>query len=69
MARTEDQFLTALHSWVCGDDPPYPGDHGEQAEDARERDWTHLAQEARAFKARHGAAALLRCISIALEDK
>lgn len=36
---------------------------------AKERDWSYLEREARDFRKKYGAAALLRCVSYALEDR
>jgi hypothetical protein len=58
--------------WI-GDDPgPAPWERGEDTVDVEscvERDWADLEATAREFVAVYGVAAMLRCVSRAVEGK
>jgi hypothetical protein len=64
-SQTSDQVIRAIQTWLEADEPclDSPGDQREQE---RELDWQHLEAEAKWFKERYGAAAMLRCVSESL---
>ena len=55
--------------WTGDDDRPMPSVESPADEELREAEWHELSALARDFAVKHGNAAMLRCVSIALERK
>lgn len=65
--------ITAISTWNNANgwsvDNPMPAVESEEEAEERERDWVDLETTAREFIASYGAAAMLRCVSRALESQ
>jgi hypothetical protein len=67
-APSDDATIGAVDSWLRAADDAEGRSLGEpfDVEERKALDWRDLESEARGFKERYGAAAMLRCVSDAL---
>jgi hypothetical protein len=65
---SDDRTVAAVASWLRAADDAEGRALGEpfDVEERKALDWRDLESEARGFKERYGAAAMLRCVSDAL---
>jgi hypothetical protein len=65
---SDDKTVAAVESWLRAADDAEGRSLGEpfDVEERKALDWRDLESEARSFKERYGAAAMLRCVSDAL---